>query len=47
MLDFGGGVTWPLWKSVAIDLQYRFGRVLNGSRSVTMHLAGAGLAVLF
>lgn len=47
MLDLGGGVTWPLWKNVAIDLQYRFGRILNGDRSITTHLAGAGLAVRF
>jgi opacity protein-like surface antigen len=47
MLDFGGGVAWPLWKNIAIDFQYRFGRILNGNRGITTQLAGAGLAARF
>jgi opacity protein-like surface antigen len=47
MLDVGGGVAWPLWKKIAIDFQYRYGRIFNGDRSITTQLAGAGLAVRF
>jgi opacity protein-like surface antigen len=47
MLDLGGGLAWPLWKNIAIDFQYRFGRILNGNRGITTQLAGAGLAVRF
>jgi opacity protein-like surface antigen len=47
MVDFGGGVAWPLWKNIAIDFQYRFGRILNSNRGITTQLAGAGLAVRF
>ena len=47
LLDFGGGVQWPFWKNVAIDFQYRFGRILNGTRGITTQLAGAGLAARF
>jgi hypothetical protein len=47
MLTFGGGVLWPFWKNVGLDFQYRLGRVMNGTSSITTQLAGAGLAARF
>jgi opacity protein-like surface antigen len=47
LLTFGGGVLWPFWKNVGLDFQYRFGRMLDGTRGITTQLAGAGLAAKF
>jgi opacity protein-like surface antigen len=47
MVTLGGGIAWPLWQAVTIDFQYRFGRIFDADRSITTHLAGAGLGVRF
>jgi opacity protein-like surface antigen len=47
ILHFGGGVTWPLWKPLRLDFQYRFGRIFAGDRRINTQLAGAGLGVWF
>jgi opacity protein-like surface antigen len=46
MLALGGGVVWPVWQHLAVDLQYRFGRVFADPR-VNVNRAGVGIGVRF
>jgi len=47
MVVLGGGVVCPLWRHVALDFQYRGGRLMDGAGSFDTHLAGAGLGIRF
>ena len=56
MLVLGGGVAWPVWQRLVVDLQFRFGRISAESQetptqphdaAVSSGRAGIGLAVRF
>jgi opacity protein-like surface antigen len=46
MLTLGGGVAWPLWQHLVIDLQYRYGRIFSDP-GLNINRAGVGLGVRF
>lgn len=46
MVTLGGGVMWNLTKSAFLDLQYRYGRVLDET-AFTVNRAGAGVGFRF
>jgi opacity protein-like surface antigen len=47
MLTLGGGVTVPIWQSLILDLQYRFGRIFAEDSGITTNRAGVGFGVRF
>jgi opacity protein-like surface antigen len=42
----GGGISWPVWSHLVIDLQYRYGRVFS-QPGINVNRAGAGVGVRF
>jgi opacity protein-like surface antigen len=47
MLTAGAGVVWPVWQSVIVDFQYRYGRVLTSDSGLNVSRAGIGLGIRF
>jgi opacity protein-like surface antigen len=47
MLSFGGGVAWPAWKQLVLDLQFRYGRILTEDQGTNVARAGIGGGVRF
>jgi len=47
MLDFGGGVVWPVWQKLIFDFQYRLGRVFTSDEGLNISRAGIGVGVRF
>src|SRR5262249_32176248 len=43
MLTLGGGVAWPAWQYLVIDVQYRYGRVFTSDQGINVNRAGVGL----
>jgi opacity protein-like surface antigen len=47
MLTLGGGLMWPLWQHLALDFQYRYGRIFADDQGINVNRAGVGLGVRF
>jgi opacity protein-like surface antigen len=47
MLTLGGGVAWPVWTRLVVDLQYRYGRVFIPDAGLNINRAGVGIGVRF
>jgi len=47
MLTLGGGVMWPLWQHLALDFQYRYGRIFADDQGINVNRAGLGFGVRF
>jgi len=47
MMTFGGGVVWPAWQQLVVDLQFRFGRILTDDEAITVGRIGLGVGVRF
>lgn len=47
MISLGGGIAWPAWQRLVIDLQYRYGRILTSDEGLNLHRAGVGVGVRF
>lgn len=43
MLAMGGGLMWPAWQRLIVDLQYRYGRVLTDGRGLNINRVGVGV----
>lgn len=46
MFTIGGGVVWPAWRQVIVDLQYQYGRI-STETPITVNRAGIGVGVRF
>jgi len=46
MLTLGGGVTMPLWRTLLLDVQYRYGRIF-ADEGISTNRAGVGFGVRF
>lgn len=46
MFTLGGGVVWPAWRQLIIDLQYQYGRISTDT-AITVNRAGIGVGVRF
>lgn len=46
MFTFGGGVVYPVWQQVIVDLHYQFGRI-STETPITVSRAGIGLGIRF
>jgi hypothetical protein len=47
MLSLGGGVTWPVWRQLILDFQYRYGRIFADDQAIVAQRAGVGLGIMF
>jgi hypothetical protein len=47
MLTFGGGVTYPVWRQLGVDAQFRFGRIFAEEQAITVVRVGLGIGVRF
>jgi opacity protein-like surface antigen len=47
LLVVGGGVTYPVWQHLVVDLQYRYGRIFADDQGINTHRAGIGVGVRF
>jgi opacity protein-like surface antigen len=47
MFVAGGGVTWPVWQRLVVDLQFRFGKIFAEEGGINVARAGIGIGVLF
>jgi opacity protein-like surface antigen len=47
MLTLGAGATVPLWRTLVLDLQYRFGRLFTEDEGISTNRAGVGFGVRF
>ena len=47
MLVLGGGVTYPVWRQVGVDFQFRFGRIFAEEQAINVSRAGIGIGVRF
>jgi opacity protein-like surface antigen len=47
MLTLGGGVTWPAWRQLILDFQYRYGRIFADDQAIVAQRAGIGLGIKF
>jgi opacity protein-like surface antigen len=47
MISLGGGIAWPAWQRLVIDLQYRYGRILTSDEGLNLNRAGVGIGVRF
>jgi opacity protein-like surface antigen len=47
MLVLGGGVVWPVWHQIHVDLQYRYGRIFADDGAINVSRAGIGIGVGF
>jgi opacity protein-like surface antigen len=46
MFTLGGGVVWPAWRQLIVDLQYQYGRIFTDT-AITVNRAGIGVGVRF
>lgn len=46
MFTVGGGVVWPAWRQLFVDLQYQYGRISTDT-AITVNRAGIGVGVRF
>jgi opacity protein-like surface antigen len=46
MFTLGGGVVWPAWRQLIVDLRYQYGRI-SADTAITVNRAGAGIGVRF
>ena len=47
MLTVGAGVTYPIWRHLGIDGQFRFGRIFAEEQGINAARAGLGIGVRF
>jgi opacity protein-like surface antigen len=47
MLTLGAGVAVPIWQTLVLDFQYRFGRIFTEEQGITTNRAGVGFGVRF
>ena len=47
MIVVGGGVMWPAWQRLVVDVQFRFGRILAEDGGINVSRAGLGVGVRF
>lgn len=47
MVTLGGGVVWPAWRQLAIDVQFRYGRIFTEGSGTNIGRAGLGLGYRF
>lgn len=47
MIVVGGGVMWPAWQRLVVDVQFRFGRILAEDGGINVSRAGIGVGVRF
>jgi opacity protein-like surface antigen len=47
MLTIGGGIAWPAWTHLIVDVQYRYGRVWASDQGFNVNRAGVGIGVRF
>jgi opacity protein-like surface antigen len=47
MMSLGGGIAWPVWERLIVDLQYRYGRVLVTGNGININRVGLGVGVRF
>jgi len=47
MLTLGGGVVFPVWHQVILDLQYRYGRIFAEETGISTNRAGVGVGIRF
>lgn len=46
MLTLGGGVVWPAWRQLIVDLQYQYGRISTDT-AITVNRLGLGVGIRF
>jgi len=46
MITFGGGVVWPAWRQLIIDLHYQYGHI-SADTPISVSRAGVGIGVRF
>jgi hypothetical protein len=46
MFTLGGGVVWPAWRQLIVDLRYQYGRISTDT-AITVNRAGAGIGIRF
>jgi opacity protein-like surface antigen len=47
MFTLGGGVAYPVWKQLQLDLQFRFGRIFAEDEAINVTRVGIGIGVRF
>jgi opacity protein-like surface antigen len=47
MVTFGGGVSYPVWESLILDFQFRYGHVFAEGESINSTRAGIGVGFRF
>jgi opacity protein-like surface antigen len=47
MITLGGGVGYPLWQALVLDLQFRYGHVFASGDSINSSRAGVGIGLKF
>ena len=47
MFTLGGGVTYPVWQSMILDFQFRYGHVFASGESINSSRAGLGVGLRF
>ncbi len=47
MLSLGGGVMWPAWKQLVVDIQYRYGHVYAPDSGININRLGVGIGIGF
>ncbi|HEX7137294.1 MAG TPA: outer membrane beta-barrel protein [Vicinamibacterales bacterium] len=47
MATFGGGLSYPVWESLVLDFQFRYGHVFAGGESINSSRAGVGVGFRF
>jgi opacity protein-like surface antigen len=47
MLSLGGGVMWPVWQQLVLDIQYRYGRVFAADEGININRFGVGIGIRF
>jgi opacity protein-like surface antigen len=47
MLTLGGGVMWAAWRHLALDFQFRYGRIFADQEGINVTRAGIGAGVRF
>jgi hypothetical protein len=47
MLVLGGGIMWPAWQQLIVDVHYRYGRIFADDQGISVSRAGIGIGVRF
>jgi opacity protein-like surface antigen len=47
MFTLGGGITYPVWQSMILDFQFRYGHVFASGESINSSRAGLGVGLRF